>query len=313
MNKSTRNLLIVFVILVAIVYVFFKGKDRISTENVEEKLFVADSSKIDKIEIVKTSESITLEKINGQWQISKPVVCPVDTTSITPILSNLQNFKIESITSTNPEKFSNYLDTVNNTLVTVYQEGKNLGTFILGKYALSYSNSYIKKPDENKILLATNLNQSLFVKPLKDYRNKLIFQIPNLSVNRVDFKSTDSTNVDFSTIKDSIGKWYVGADTVAQTTMDGFLNLMANFNTEDFIDSTVTTFPTPTYTATIHGMTQPVTINLYKMEGTTPVNYMVQVSGTTQLYKMSDGMARNVMKLRKDFIPEPPKEEPVKK
>jgi len=91
--------------------------------------------------------------------------------------------------------------------------------------------------------------------------------------------------------------------------MDGFLNLMANFNTEDFIDSTITTFPTPTYTVTIHGMTQPVTINLYKM-AVTPVNYMVQVSNSTQLYKMSEAMARNVMKLKKDFIPEPPKEEP---
>ncbi len=312
MNKSTRNLLIVFVLLVAIVFIFFKGKDRINTQNVEEKLFTADSSKIDKIEIVKTSGSITLEKVNGQWQVSKPVVCLMDTTAIYPILGNLQNFRIESITSTNPEKFKNYLDTVNNTQVTVYQEGKNLGTFILGNYALSYSNSYIKKPDENKILLATNLNQSLFVKPLKDYRNKLIFQIPNLSVNKVEFKSTDSTNVNFSAIKDSTGKWYVGTDTVAQTTMDGFLNLMGNFTTEDFIDSTVTTFPAPTYTVTIHGMTQPVTINLYKMERAAPVNYMVQVSNSTQLYKMSEGMARNVMKLKKDFIPEPPKKEEPK-
>lgn len=141
MNKSTRNLLIIFVILAAVVFVFFKGKDKINTQKVEEKLFIADSSKIDKIEIVKTGESITLEKVNGTWQISKPIVYPADTNAITPILGNLQNFRVESITSTNPEKFNNYLDSVNNTQVTVFQEGKNLGTFILGKYALSYMNS----------------------------------------------------------------------------------------------------------------------------------------------------------------------------
>jgi hypothetical protein len=306
MSKSTRNLLIVFVILAVIVFVFFKGKDRITTQSVEEKLFVADSSKIDKIEIVKTGEQFTLEKLNGVWQISKPVVYPADTSSIYPILGNLQNFKIESITSTNPEKFSNYLDTVNNTQVTVYQEGKNLGTFILGKYALSYANSYIKKPDENKILLATNLNQAMFVKPLKDFRNKLIFQLQSFAIEKIDFKLTDSTKVEFTAAKDSAGKWFIGADSIPQANIDGFLNMMANFTTEDFIDSTVTTFPMPAYTVTIHG-TQPMVINLYKMS-TTPVNYMVQVSANQQLFKMSEAMARGVMKLRKDFIPEPVKE-----
>ncbi len=310
MNKSTRNLLIVFVVLAAIVFIFFKGQDRITTQSVEEKLFTADSSKIDKIEIVKTGEQITLEKVNGAWQVSKPVVYPADTNSIYPLLGNLQNFKIESITSTNPEKFSNYLDTVNNTQITVYQEGNNLGTFILGKYALSYANSYIKKPDENKILLATNLTQTLFVKPLKDFRNKIIFQIPQFAIDKIDFKSTDSTRVEFTAAKDSIGKWFIGADSIPQANIDGFLNMMANFTTEDFLDSVVTTFPVPAYTISLYG-TQPMVINLYKL-GTTPVNYMIQVSNNTQLFKMSEGMARGLMKLRKDFIPEPVKEETKK-
>ncbi len=309
MNKSTRNLIIIFVVLAVIVIVFFKGKDRITTQDVEEKLFTADSSKIDKIEIVKTGEEITLEKVNGIWQVSKPLVYPADTNSIYPMLGNLQNFKVESITSTNPEKFSNYLDTVNNTLVTVYQEGKNLGTFILGKYALSYANSYIKKPDEDKILLATNLNQSLFVKSLKDFRSKLIFQLPIFQLTRIEFKSTDSTRVDFAAVKDSLGKWYIGADSIPQGNIDGFLNQMGNFSTEDFLDSAVTEFPVPTYTITIHGVTsQPTVINLYKMD-TTPVNYMVQASGNNQLFKMSEGMARGLMKLRTDFIPAPVKED----
>lgn len=306
MNKSTRNLLIVFVVLAVIVFVFFKGKDRITTQSVEEKLFVADSSKIDKIEIVKTGEQITLEKVNGAWQISKPVVYPADTNSIYPLLGNLQNFVIESVTSTNPEKFSNYLDTVNNTQITVYQEGNTLGTFILGKYALSYANSYIKKPDENKILLATNLNQSLFVKPLKDFRNKIIFQMPNYAINKIDFKSTDSTNVEFSAVRDSSGRWFIGADSIPQANIDGFLNMMANFTTEDFLDTAITTFPVPTYTINLQG-TQPTVINLYKMD-TSPVNYFIQVSNNNQLFKMSEGMARGLMKLRKDFIPEPVKE-----
>ena len=107
MNKSTRNLLIVFVVLAVVVYLFFRGKDIQRTENIEEKFFKADSAKIEKIEIIKKDETITLEKVGGNWMVTKPVNYPADTTAISQILSNLQNYKIESIISSNPEKASN--------------------------------------------------------------------------------------------------------------------------------------------------------------------------------------------------------------
>lgn len=311
MNKSTRNLLIIFVLLAAIVFIFFKGKDRVTTENVDEKLFKADSSKIDRIEIVKTGEAITLEKINGIWQVTKPVVYPADTTSVLPMLSDLQNFKVESIISENPEKFSGYLDSANNTVITVYQEGKNLGSFILGKSAISYKNSYIKKQDENKILLASNLTQTNFVKLLKDFRNKVIIQIPPITVNAVSFKSTDSNKVDFAVKKDSIGKWYIGADTVSEGIMTGFLNQFANLNTDDFLDSAVTTLPEPTYTITVNS-TQQIIINLYK-RSTSPVSYIIQVSNVKQLFTVSESVVSTLTKKRTDFIPEIKKEEPAPK
>lgn len=305
MNKSTRNLLIIFVLLAVIVFVFFKGKDRITTQNVEEKLFKADSSKIDKIEIVKLHESITLEKKSGVWEVTKPVVYPADTNSICPILGNLQNFKIENIISTNPEKFNTYMDSVNQTKITVSQEGKELGTFELGKFAISYMNSYVRKPNEDRILLASDLNQSLFVKPLKDFRYKLIFSLPKLTINRIDFKSTDSTKVDFSAVKDSAGKWYIGPDSIPQNNIEGYLNLMAAFTTDDFVDSAVTTFPTPTYTITVHmAGSQAITINLYKETGRTPVTYMVQVSNNKQLFRITEGMVPNTFRKRTDLIPE---------
>lgn len=304
MNKSTRNLLIIFVILAVIVYLFFTRKERITTQKIDEKLFVADSAKIDKIEIVRTGESVTLEKINGQWMITKPVNYQADTNAVTPILSNLFRFRIESITSENPEKFSNYLDSANHTMVSTYQEGKLLGTFELGKYALSYQNSYLKKPDENRILLASSLTSTNFTKPLKDFRYKVIFALTTEAISKMEFKSTDSNKVDFTCIKDSTGRWFIGPDSIPHNNMEGFLNLLKSFSTDDFKDTVMTTFPAATYTATIYGP-QVTTINLYK-ENTTPVNYIVQVSNIKQLFRFSESFATNIMKKKKDFVPEPP-------
>ncbi len=315
MNKSTRNLLIVFVILAVVVYLFFSRKDKITTENIEEKFFKADSAKIEKVEIVKPAETIVLEKVGSNWMVTKPVNYPADTTAVAQILSNLQNYKIESIISSNPEKASNYMDSTGNTVVTVYQEGKQLGSFILGKMASGANDSYVKKSADSKdIYLASMLNQANFTKPLKEYRNKQIFSVQSFMVNKITFKSDDSLKYEFSMVKDTTGKWWIGLDSVSSNNATGFTNLLQNFNTEDFKDSVVTQFPAPAFTITISG-NQNIVVNLYKEPNTSPVKYLMQVSGKNQLFECSSGFAAMFLKQRKDFIPEkvPEKKEEPKK
>lgn len=313
MNKQTRNLLIIFIILAAIVYFFFTKKETIKSDKdtPAEKLFNADSGKIDKVEIIKAGQPITLEKINGQWMITKPVSYPADTNAVEPILHDLAKFSVESVASTNPEYFNTFLDSANHTMITTYQEGKQLGTFELGKYAVSYQNSYIKKPDENRILLAANITSTNFVKTLKDFRYKVIFSLTPETITKMEFKSIDSNKVDFTCVKDTSGRWFIGTDSIPHNNMDGFMNLLKAFTTEDFKDTTITTFPAPTYTCKIFG-TQEITVNLYK-QNTTPPEYIVQVSNIKQLFKFSDSFANNIYKKKKDFIPEPEKKKDEKK
>lgn len=309
MNKSIRILLIVFVALVALYFLFFRSKERVNTDKIDAKLFVADSSKIDKIEIVKTNESITLEKVNGKWMVTKPVNYPADTNAIGPMLKDLKNFMLESVASENPAKFNTFLDSVNNPQITAYQEGKLLGTFILGKMQ-GYGNSFLKKTDENRILLATGIVATNFTKPLKDYRYKVVLALNSFGINKVEFKSTDSNKVNFSVVKDSVNKWSIdGGDTISYATMDGFLNAFTGLMTDDFRDTALVNLPVPTYTVTIHENGKPITINLYKDENSMPVTYTVQISGINQQFKFNEGIANVLMKKKKDFIPEPPKEQ----
>lgn len=306
MNKSIRILLIVFAVLIAVYFLFFRSGEKVSTEKINAKLFVADSSKIDKIEIVNNTETIVFEKVNNQWRVTKPVDYPADTTSVYNMLSNLQNFKLESVASENPGKFNNYLDSVNNARISTYQEGKLLGTFILG-ITVSADNSYIKKPEENRILLVSKLTTTYFTKPLKDFRSKFITSINSFLLNKIQFKSTDSNKVDFTAIRDSINVWRIDGDTVSSSSMDGFFNLLSNFNTEDFKDTTITAFPIPTYTLVFSGPNQQTVINLYKETGIEPASYICQVSGINQLFLFYEGMAAQIMKKKTDFIPAPPK------
>lgn len=308
MNKSIRILLIVFVVLIGVYFLFFRGSERESTNKIDAKLFVADSSKIDKIEIVKKNETIVLEKINNQWTLTKPVNYPADTTAVLPMLKDLKNFMIESEVSDKPEKFNIYLDSVNNTKVATYQEGKLLGEFFVGK-PQGTGNSYIKKADENRILLASDITATNFTKPSKDYRSKLMVALSAFDINKVEFKSTDSNKVDFTAQKDSVNRWMIGGDSVAAATMDAFLNMFSALNTEDFLDTPMPSFAAPTYTLTLSGANN-VVINLYKEPNSVPPSFICQISGVQQVFKLGEGTASMLMKKKKDLVPEPVKNPP---
>ncbi|MBL8017588.1 MAG: DUF4340 domain-containing protein [Ignavibacteria bacterium] len=304
MNKNIKILLAVFAVLIAVYFLFFRSGEKVSTEKIDAKLFVADSSKIDKIEIVKISESITFEKQNNQWKITKPITYNADTSAVYAMLKDLKNFMLESVASENPAKFSGYLDSVNNSKITTYQEGKLLGTFILGK-SQANDNTYIQKPDENRIILASKLTAGNFTKLLKDYRDKSIVSISPYGLNKITFKSTDSNNVDFTAAKDSLNVWKVEGDSVSTSVMDGFLKMFENLKAEDFKDTVMTTFPTPTYTLTLSGPGQTTVINLYK-ENSEPPAFITQVSGVNQLFRFFAGMAGQLMKKKSDLIPPKP-------
>lgn len=303
MNKSIKILLVVFAVLIALYVLFFRSGEKVSTDKIDAKLFVADSSKIDKIEIVRNDGTIILEKVNNLWKVTKPVDYPADTTTVYAMLKDLKNFKLESVASENPERFNNYLDSVNNAKISTYQEGKLLGTFILGK-SQSADNTYIKKQDESRILLASRLLASNYTKPLKDYRNKTIASINSFTVNKIEFKSTDSNKVDFTAMRDSVNMWKVGGDSVTASAMDGFLNMFTNFAAEDFKDTVMTSFPVPAYTINFSGPAIQISVNFYK-ENAEPPTFICQVSGVNQLFKFSSGMASQYMKKRTDFVPAP--------
>lgn len=308
MNKTTRNLLIVFVILAGVYFIFFRGKDKISSDNnLESKLYKADSSKIEKIEVIRTDGSITLEKQSGLWKLTKPVDYAADTSSVYPLLGDLQNLTIESVTSTNPQNFGTYFDTTNNSRVNVFQEGKMVGTFVLGKSSQAYNTAYVKKADENKVYLVSKVNVFNFNKPLKDYRSKYVLSINSLQIKKFEFKSTDSNKVDFAMAKDSLGQWKIGADTVTKTTTDGFVNLFANFNTDGFVDSAVTFTTPPTFTLIVYADgIQPTVFNFYKQDSS-PAEFFLQISNQKQLFRVPEGYSGTYMKKKKDFIPETPK------
>jgi hypothetical protein len=46
---------------------------------------------------------------------------------------------------------------------------------------------------------------------------------------------------------------------------------------------------------------------MYHEPNSSPNSYILQVAGIQQLFRVYDGIAAQIMKKKKDFVPEPPK------
>lgn len=275
------------------------GEKTTSYKLPDSKLFELDSVKVDKIEIVNKDGKVVLEKSSGEWRVVEPYNYKIAVTLAENAVSGLKNMKLESIISTNPEKKDMYgLSETDQAEVTVYESGVPKGKFLLGKSSAGTS-SYVKKPDSDNIYIADKLNMHDFVKAeLNDWRDKGIIAIPKEAVNSVQYIYGGET---FLVSKDTTGKFFVGKDSVSGT-FDGILNTLQKLETNNFKDSTITDFTDFNEAVIIDwGSNTKTELKFLKLD-TTPVKYLLKVSGNDQIFLVDETNAKNMLKTQKEIL-----------
>ena len=299
--NRTYILLGVFALLLVIAYLITReGGDKTASYDIDgEQLFKVDSALVDKIEIEQKGKKITLSKMAVEWRITEPIDYSAYQQFIQTMLSDLKNYKLESIVSSNPEKKEKYGFTDSEVVkVSVYQGNELMGEFIVGSASTGPSQTFIKKIDSDDIYLTDGLLRNNFVKTnLDEWRDKLILSIPKGNINSIEY-ITPGEN--FKAVKDSTGKFYVGQDSVNSTVFDGILNLLQNFNTQRFKD---TVFSKDTkFDKTVNVDWGKLTeINFLKMQDTLMTNYYIKVSDNNQIFEVDEGFTNNLIKTRKEI------------
>jgi hypothetical protein len=299
-KKTTYILLGVLVVLVLIAYMMSdKGEKTTSYKKPVEQFFKIDSASVDKVELERNGKKITLVKSGIEWRLSEPVDYPVQSNFVQLLVSDLKNYKISSIVSTNLDNKNFYGFNDTGTIkITVYQNGASSGSFLIGKEAMGAAQSYIKNVDGNEIFLADNIVVNNFMRTLGDWRSKYIMSIPKPTVKAVEFISGKET---FKVVKDSTGKYYIGKDTVNYTAWEGILNLLNDFNTQGFKDSVIGPDMKPSNTVKVD-WNKSTEINFYPVASDTN-KYILKVSDIHQLFEVDKGFANNLLKSRSDILP----------
>lgn len=292
--------IILVVLLVGAYYVMRDTSGEKKTLKLAEKLFAVDSVSVDKLEIERNGKKVSIEKKGSFWNVTVPVLYAANQQFVTSALSSLKNYKISSIVSDNPgnKGFYGFNDT-NVTKLNIYQNGTLSGTILIGNASTGASQTYIKKVEGNQIFLAEEFLYNNFVKPdLTEWRDKAVIAIPKGSVKSIDFIAE---NDKYTVNLDSTGKGYIGKDSVSSGAFDGVMNMLQNFNTQNFKDTTIAGDVRAQFTAKVNWGKE-TEFKFIKYGDSESKRFLLQVSGINQIFEVDENYVKMFIKPRKELL-----------
>jgi|WetSurMetagenome_2_1015567.scaffolds.fasta_scaffold37502_1 hypothetical protein len=291
MKKNTYVLIGVFIVLLIAAFLVLQKPGEQSAQSASTGLFTnIDSVLVDKIEIKTQTLFLVLEKRGAEWYITQPINYQGNQIAVGQIIHQIKNLQVKNIISSKPEKHSVFQVDQTGIEVKVYEKGIEKESFVLGKMAASYTESYARKLKSNDVLLVEGAYTYLFSRPLKEWRDKTIFITPKENIKEVRYQYGNTTFT--MAWKDST--WFIGKDKVQQSVLDGILSSLSNLQADDFIDSTLS----PKIMAEIQYADVQIRFSLNK----TTNKYAVQSSHAPQWFILEPAKASQILKRKKELI-----------
>lgn len=297
-RSSTTLLAILAALAIAAFFVLRQPGERSVSESSGGQLLTYDSAAVDKMEIRANTGNVTLERQGGKWMITSPVRYAADESAVTAAVGKGKDLKITGTVSTNPAKQSLYSVDSTGTLVQVFANNNRVASFRAGKPSSSWTESYVRKEGANEVYSVEGALSTTFVKGANDWRDKTIFKSDQNQIKAIKFqfpaagRGSDTTFV--LSKKDSVN-WVIGSDSTINSNVTSFLSSLANYQADEFVDSTITAMPK--LIAAIE--TQGTQLRFYKR---TDGKYYVQSSASPQWFAVQEWKAGQVVKRKKDFV-----------
>jgi hypothetical protein len=292
MKKSTIGSIALIVLLAVIAYLVMQrpGERSRSDEEVEH-LVDYDSAAVSRFEITsKANGHIVVERQGGKWMITDPINFPAAEYMVIRVLETGRQIELKNVVSTNPDKQGLFQVDSTGTLVKYYEGETEKAAFRVGKPTTSFTETYVRAEGSNDVYIAMGTFATIFDRKPLEWRDKTIFHTERESLTGVRFAYGDTT---FSVTKaDSV--WSVGQVTIGEPT--SFIASVSSFETQGFIDTTITKLPPLTAVLSIGE----VSIRFHFDDPTD--TYLVQTSTSPQWFSVPIWKAKQLLLREKDFL-----------
>jgi hypothetical protein len=300
-SNKTYYLLVIFVVLLLVAwYVTSDRGEKTSTDvKFEKQFFQIDSASVDKIELLWNGKKTTLVKPAAEWRLIEPVDYQANQQFAGMLLSDLKRYKVDSRVSSNIESHNKYgFGDTNEIRVTVFQKGASVGTILVGNLATGPNQTYIKKLDDKDVFLGDGILRNNFARTDQQWRILQMVSIPKETIKSIEF-ITEKEN--YIIEKDTLGKFFIGKDSVDNNICTGILNLLNDFNTQGFKDSTLGPDTKFSKIIKIKGFKN-YEIDFYKVDTSENSKYYIKISDIKQLFEVDKNFLTVIFKTKKEML-----------
>jgi hypothetical protein len=194
----------VFAILLVIAFVSGTFSNEISTVNVPN--FSIPLDQIEEVELTMTDGSTTrIERQNGGWLMVEPLAAPADSQVIARFAESLQGLELESVVSTNPDRYANYGVEDNAKKVKVTWGGDS-EAFYVGNAGPDFQSLYLRLEDDPRVFLSRG---RLTLPDHSDpWRDRTLIDVAVPDIDRI---VVTSPNFDYEVVRSDEG-WEIMED-----------------------------------------------------------------------------------------------------
>ncbi len=241
-NISSKNLLIIFVILLAIAafFIYYDSSHEIRT--FKRDIVNIDTSKVTSISIypkVTNHREVKLFKDGKYWkvQLENNKSIPAEDSKVQSLLNQIAELKANSVAAQNESKWSEYKVDTSGTRVKIFEGSNSTLDMTIGKFAFRQPRimlSYVRiKGDENVYEVNGFLDFAFNQQP-NYFRNNTIVNDDISNWKKLTYSYPADSS--FQLVKDTSGYWMINNIKTDSSKTINFLRTLSHLSGTDFID-----------------------------------------------------------------------------
>lgn len=179
---SNKTLLILSGLVVVLLVLFLLTRENTIPKAEVHMIAEIDSALVTEITIEKEDQTLTLTRKEDGWYITRPIDYMATKSFVKTLLGKLTGMRIESKITDKKERWADFeVDDAKGKKVTVKQ-GDKTDTFIIGKVASGYRQSYARLLDEDTVYLINGSYASSLNRKVDNWREKKVADIKDTAI-----------------------------------------------------------------------------------------------------------------------------------
>lgn len=265
MKLTTKNLLIVLVVLGVAFAASQLTKRSGKTKALRSELVSIDTAQVSKIEISSLQGEVVLSDSPEGWKVQLEDGSQKETKegSVTALIASLQGIKPGRLAAKSPDKWKDYQVDSTGTQVKVYEKDELSTDIIIGRFGMEGQQrfySFVRLNGDNEVYAAPNFMGMSIGKDAASFRDNTVFRFKKDSLTSIKFDYPDSS---FSLNKNE--KWFLGDNIADSTSVAKYLNSLNFVSSKNFYDGVLSENPLQTVTFSYSNRPELV-LNAYQVD-----------------------------------------------